>query len=869
MRKRAERELQNLKEFNEGVIDSIAEVLLVIDPKDYRILAANGEAEKELKLRKEDLVGKTCYEVTHNCSVPCEDPHRCPLQEALATGKVTSANHVHFDKDQNKMDVEISVYPYRNMQGEITRVIHLARNVTEHKKAEDELKIAANIFDLATDSIMVIDMDGKIVNFNQAAYKLYGYTKDEMAEMNIRDIDTPQTASQIESRIKLLLEKGSAVFETVQVCKDKTLLPTEIHARIIDLKGKKLILSVIRDISERKKAETALRASEEKHRKLFEGSADAIFLADAETGILIDCNPAALELVGREKSEIVGQQQSILHPQHEIEGDYARVFKQHLKQDSVLESQVIAKTGEIKDVTIKSNRIVVGGRTVLQGVFRDTTERKKVEKKLQISEERVRQAQKVAHIGDWDWNVKTGVLVWGEETYKLFGFPLEMVPSVDKFLAMVYPADVAFVRQSIEDALKGKAYNIDMRIIRTDGALRVANATGEVEFDVQGKPVRMFGMIQDITEREGVEDELKMAAHIFDLATDSIFVHDIEGNIVNFNEAAYRLRGYSKDEMAKMNIQDLDVPESATLVESRIKTLIESGSAVFESLQVCKDKTLLPVEIHARLVDLEGKKLILAIARDISERMKAEEELNLMMDQLVLVNEKLGVVGSLTRHDVRNKLSAVTGQAYLLKKKHADQADIVDGLSKIEQSVKEAVKIFEFSKMYEQIGAEKLVYVNVEEKLNEAVVIFSGSLPKIINDCHGLSLLADSFVRQLFYNLIDNTRKYGEKSATIRVYFEKAESDGLRLIYEDDGVGISVENKSKLFNEGYSTGGSTGFGLFLIKKMIEVYGWRITEEGNQGKGAKFLITIPKINQKGTENYRISQDNIWGKSQIIL
>jgi signal transduction histidine kinase len=89
------------------------------------------------------------------------------------------------------------------------------------------------------------------------------------------------------------------------------------------------------------------------------------------------------------------------------------------------------------------------------------------------------------------------------------------------------------------------------------------------------------------------------------------------------------------------------------------------------------------------------------------------------------------------------------------------------------------------------------------------------------------------------------------------MFYEKVEDDGVRLIYEDDGVGISQENKLKLFTEGFSTGGSTGFGLFLIKKMIEVYGWTIQETGESGKGAKFTITIPKINQNGKENFQIA------------
>jgi signal transduction histidine kinase len=189
-------------------------------------------------------------------------------------------------------------------------------------------------------------------------------------------------------------------------------------------------------------------------------------------------------------------------------------------------------------------------------------------------------------------------------------------------------------------------------------------------------------------------------------------------------------------------------------------------------------------------------------------------------------------------------------------KKHTDQAVIVDGLGKMEQAVKETVKIFDFAKMYEQLGAEELTPIDVEAKINEACTLFSGTLPTIVNECHGLTVLADSFLRQLFYNFIDNTRKYGKKTTTIRVHFEKVDQDSLKLVYEDDGVGVPLENKPSLFKEGFSTGGSTGFGLFLTKKMMDVYGWKIEEKGEPGIGAKFTLTIPKLNKHGKENYQI-------------
>jgi signal transduction histidine kinase len=117
-------------------------------------------------------------------------------------------------------------------------------------------------------------------------------------------------------------------------------------------------------------------------------------------------------------------------------------------------------------------------------------------------------------------------------------------------------------------------------------------------------------------------------------------------------------------------------------------------------------------------------------------------------------------------------------------------------------------------------------------------------------------VLADSFLRQLFYNFIDNTRKHGKKTTTITMHYENAAQNNLKLVYADDGVGVPLENKSRLFEEGFSTGGSTGFGLFLTKKMVDVYGWQIEENGEPGKGAKFTITIPKLNKSGKENYQI-------------
>jgi len=149
---------------------------------------------------------------------------------------------------------------------------------------------------------------------------------------------------------------------------------------------------LFKEIIERKRAEEMVKESEEKYRIQFEGALDAIFVADAETGEIIDCNRAALQLVGREKSEIIGQHQKILHPPEEIEGEFSRTFKLHLKDKAgqVLEAQVITKKGEIRDVSIKANIFELSGRKMIQGIFRDITERKRADETLRESEKKFR-----------------------------------------------------------------------------------------------------------------------------------------------------------------------------------------------------------------------------------------------------------------------------------------------------------------------------------------------------------------------------------------------------------------------------------------------------------------------------------------------
>jgi signal transduction histidine kinase len=161
-----------------------------------------------------------------------------------------------------------------------------------------------------------------------------------------------------------------------------------------------------------------------------------------------------------------------------------------------------------------------------------------------------------------------------------------------------------------------------------------------------------------------------------------------------------------------------------------------------------------------------------------------------------------------------------------------------------------------FAGVYEMLGVEEAAHADVEKTYEEAVSLFQDLKGlKIVNRCKGLVVLADSLLRLVFYHLIDNTIKYGRNASQIVVYYEKAGADKLRLVYEDNGCGISRAEKSQLFSKGYEKG--SGFGLYLVKEIMKVYGWTIKETGKSRQGAKFTITIPKTNRNGRVNYRLT------------
>jgi PAS domain S-box-containing protein len=365
----------------------------------------------------------------------------------------------------------------------------------------------------------------------------------------------------------------------------------------------------------------------------------------------------------------------------------------------------------------------------------------------------------------------------------------------------------------------------------------------------------VLGIARDITERRKSEKMIIESQQKFE----GLFVGNPEAtvhlgrdfHILDANPRFLSLFGYSFEEIKGKHIDEVIVPKNLIEEAEMLDKKAVDGYVYQDTVRARKDGSLVAVWISAAPILIQGQLAgCIGVYKDISELKKTEH-------QLAMMNEKLRVVGGLTRHDVRNKLSAITGNAYLLKKPLADNKEVLDKIRDMETAVSQVTRIFDFAEDYERLGVEELTYIDVEKSVNEAVKFFSDlNGVRIMNECDGLTVLSDSLLRQLFYNLIDNSLKYGEKLSQIRIHYGKTEGNQLRLIYEDDGVGVSQDAKPKLFGEGYTTGNGSGYGLYLVKKMMDVYGWTISETGTPGKGVHFTMVMPEKNQNGKENYQL-------------
>ncbi|WP_321507543.1 PAS domain S-box protein [uncultured Methanoregula sp.] len=342
---------------------------------------------------------------------------------------------------------------------------------------------------------------------------------------------------------------------------------------------------------------------------------------------------------------------------------------------------------------------------------------------------------------------------------------------------------------------------------------------------------------QQLTE----DAELKLSElryrRLFETAQDGILILDGDtGKTIDANTFILDMLGYPLDYFVGKHLWELGFLKDKSLAEDAFLKLKTDGYIRYEDLPLeTREGKIRHVEFISNGYLVGDKRIIQCNIRDITKRKRTE-------DALALASRKLNLLSSITRHDIKNQLLALMAYLELSKDSLSDPSAMSVYIEKVERVAETIDRQIEFTKIYQDMGVSVPVWQNVADIVRQAMTALRVKNVQVDIDRTDLDVYADPLFSKVFYNLIDNTLNYGGDNLT-RITLSSHESgDGRLLIFEDDGMGISLEDKTHLFGKGF--GKHTGLGLFLSREILSITGIIITETGEPGKGARFEMLIP-------------------------
>jgi two-component system, cell cycle sensor histidine kinase and response regulator CckA len=403
--KKAEEAIAKSEERYRSLFDSSPEPITIVG-LDGKVIEVNQATERIIGYKREEIIGKRFTEL--NTISPDDISKYLELFSALVNGGDVGAIEVEvLPKDGEKRVVEASVSRL-NIDGETVAFQAISKDVTEYRRAIEALRISEEklraMFDSVADGMIVTDMGFRIVDVNPAGLHMFGFeNKAEVLGANGLRYIRKENHATIFGNVKKLNEPDfSDHLDLTCLKKNGEEFPVEASTALLkDEAGQPVgFIGIVKDITERRRAQEEITKSEQVFRLIFESNKDAIFWADPETGVILNCNRAAEILLEKKREEIIGHHQTELHP-HDNTELYAGIFKKHIENKGALDmdANVITSAGKLIPVIISSTVTEVGGKLINQGIFRDVTERKKAEQEKEELQRQLLQSQKMQAIG--------------------------------------------------------------------------------------------------------------------------------------------------------------------------------------------------------------------------------------------------------------------------------------------------------------------------------------------------------------------------------------------------------------------------------------------------------------------------------------
>jgi PAS domain S-box-containing protein len=873
--------LESLKiseERHRSMIQSTSDAIISADGSS-RIISWNRGAQNIFGYDPEEILGKP---LTLLMTEKYRDTHYRMMDRTLAAGKTSlTAKTVELQglrKNGGEFPLELSLSSWR--EGEVLFFTGIVRDITERKRAEEEIQSLAKFPLENPHPIMRIAHDGALLYTNKAGESLFtlgggpeGPRVSENIQRLVQEVVHTQKSKELElkyqDKIFSLIFTYIADADYVNVYglditerKRTEQELNEYHHRLeamVEKRTEELREAneqLLRDIAERKRAEEALGKAQQNWQGTFEAVSDGVWLLDTE-GRIIQSNGKFEHLIGKKTEELIGEH--CFKHAHGTADFIENCPLQRMRQTRKREREEIEdrERGLWLEVTVdpifdESGTMITAVHTV-----RDITERKRAEEALRDSERHLSLAASIARVGHWDWNPSAGKLIWTDEVYRIFGYePGEIVPGNETFTNLLHPEDRNRVNKVIFESLRRLIpYDAEFRFIRKDGGERFGRVSGSGEFDAEGGMVRLSGAVQDITSIRQAEKALQESEERFRLlaenAQDIVYRYRLwpTPQFDYISPAVTAMIGYTPEEFyADSHLAAKVVyPEDKPFFKSfwRSPHTLATPS-VFRWLH--KDGTVVWMEhLNTVIYDDEGKIIAVeGIARDCTERKKMEEEILKYQEQLRSLASELALTEERQRRRMAVDLHDHIGQALTVAKmkleamrRKTTSPALVNSLREIETLTEQTIQdtrslIFDLSPpvLYE-LGFKAAVEwlgEQIQQKHGILIIIEDDRQPIPIDE--NTQVVLFQAVRELLFNIV--------KHAQVRnaqISFKK-HGDNIQIKVIDKGVGF---NPQEVYSRVNKTG---GFGLFSIRERLHHLGCKMEVKSEPGHGTEVTLFAP-------------------------
>jgi len=567
---------------------------------------------------------------------------------AIAEGRQTDREQVRLTRSGKRIHISSKWTVPPGYEKTLGRILFCDMDVTESREAEEALRESEEkfrlLFEKSPDATVLL-ADDICIDCNEAALRLTPWLpKDQLIGSHPSGLapeyqpDGRLSAERAREHQEILREKGAVNFEWLTRAPDGREFWRDISQTIVPIQGKKIVYSVSRDITERKRVEEALRESEEKFRLLFEKSPDATFLFDGDT--CIDCNEAALKLMNwLRKDQLIGSHPSDSAPERQPNGrlskEKEREHNEILEKKGAVSFEWLIRAPDGREFwhDVSQTLVPIQGKKIVHSVARDITERKRAEEALRTIRLQLSEAMDLANIVYWEIDPTSETFIFNDPLYTLHSTTAEReggyTMAVEEYgKRFIHPDDLLLFQQTTEKIRSGTApeffADFEHRIIRRDGEVRYILARSRGVRDGSGRVIRYYGASQDITKRKKAEAENSRLQSQLLQAQKMEAIGTLAGGVAHdFNNILTVITGFA-------NLAQMSIAKNARLRPYVDQVLIsaERAAELTQSLLAFSRKqniTLAPRDINS-LVRSAAKLLERLLHEDIKLKLQLTDK---------------------------------------------------------------------------------------------------------------------------------------------------------------------------------------------------------------------------------------------------